>query len=297
MLLITGATGQLGSAVAQQLRQRQAKDWAVFARDAAKARPFADHGIAVRVGDFDDPASLATAFDGIQKLLLISSRSMDRAAQQRQVVDAALATGVRHIVYTGLAIRDIATSHVRGLMQSHFDTEAHIRASGVAYTFLRNTMYTDALPEIIGPTWRQQGIHLPAGNGRVPFALRREIGEATANLLLQDGHAMQTYDITGSASVGFDDIAQALSHLTGQTVRYADADPAVFAQRLHANGQPKFMVDLTCGTALDVRDHQYELDSDTLPKLLGRQPAGLSDALMEVFGRDPSASVSRPSPR
>jgi NAD(P)H dehydrogenase (quinone) len=284
MLLITGATGHLGSAVAQQLIQRQAQGWAIFARDAAKARRYTDQGIAARWGDFDDSASLTTAFAGVHKLLLISSRSMDRAAQQRQVVDAALAGGVQHIVYTGLAIRDITTSHVRGVMQSHFDTEAHIRASGVAYTFLRNTLYTDALPEIVGPSWREHGIHLPAGQGRVPFALRREMGEATANLLLQDGHAMQTYDMAGSASSTFDDIAKALSALTGQHVRYADAEPAAFAQRLRASGLPAFLVELTTGTALDVREHQYEVGGEDLARLLGREPARLREALAQVFG-------------
>ena len=283
MLLITGATGQLGSAVVNQLIARQAQGFAIFARDAAKAQRYTDQGIAIRQGDFDQPDTLADAFAGVQKLLLISSRSMDRATQQKKVVDAAVQAGVQHIVYTSLAVQDITTSHVRDLMQSHFDTEDHIRASGVAYTFLRNTMYGDALPEIIGPQWAQNGIQLPGGNGKVPYALRRELGEATANLLLQDGHAMQTYDITGNQAYSYADVAAALSAITGQSLPYQDIPAEAFAQQLQSIGLPDFLVYLTAGTVRDVKEHQYEVQSNMLQTLLGRAPADLPSMLREVF--------------
>ena len=283
MLLITGATGQLGSAVVQQLLRQQASNWAIFARDPDKARRYTDQGIPLRLGDFDRPDTLPASFAGVQTLLLISSRSLDRAAQQQRVVDAARAAGVQHIVYTGLAIRDISSSHVRNLMQSHFDTEAHIRASGVAYTFLRNTMYTDALPEIIGPAWRTQGIALPGGQGHVPYALRREIGEATANLLLQGGHAGHTYDMTGATAISYADVARTLSELTGQPVPYSDTNTSVFTSQLHAAGLPEFLIDLTVVTVLDIRANQYAVHSHALAQLLGRPPAGLRDMVQEVF--------------
>lgn len=287
MLLVTGATGLLGSAVVAQLRQQKASSFSILARNAAKAQKYADQGIAVRAGDFDDAASLPAALAGVHTLLLISSRSLDRSRQQQQVVDAAVAAGVQRIVYTGLAVQNIGTSHVQGLMQSHFDTEDRIRASGVQYTFLRNTMYADALPEIIGPAWRQHGIVLPGGQGTVPYALRREMGEATANVLLQSGHAMKTYDITGSAGYSYQDVADALGALTGQRVTYTDADPHSFAQQLHSMGLPDFLVDLTLGTVLDVKARQYEVHSDALRTLLGREPAGLNAMLTEVFALAP----------
>lgn len=284
MILITGSTGQLGSAVVQQLLSQSAKGkFSVFARDQAKAAHYAAQGIPVRLGDFDDPSSLPEAFSGISKLLLISSRAMNRAEQQKQVVDAAVKAGVKHIIYTGLAVQDINTSHVKDLMQSHFDTEEHIRASGIDYTFLRNTMYADAMPEIIGPTWQQHGIGLPGGNGKVPYALRREMGEATANLLLQNGHEGKTYDITGSAGYSYQDVAQALSQLSGQAVAYHDADPKAFEQQLQAIGLPDFLIYLTAGTVLDIKEHQYEVHSDALRQLLGREPAGLAAMVKEVF--------------
>lgn len=288
MILITGATGQLGSAVVQQLLgQSGPGQFAVFARDAAKAAHYQAQGIPVRIGDFDDPWDLPAAFAGVSKLLLISSRAMNRTEQQRAVVKAAAQAGVQHIVYTGLAVQDIRLSHVRDLMQSHFDTEAQIMASGMDYTFLRNTMYADALPEIIGPAWREHGISLPGGKGKVPYALRREMGEATANLLLQSGHAGKTYNLTGSSGHSYLDVAQALSQLSGQPIPYHDANPDAFTQRLEGIGLPEFLVHLTVDTVLDIRDHQYEVHSDALRQLLGREPAGLQAMVQEVFGPKP----------
>lgn len=284
MILVTGSTGKLGIAVVQQLLQQSARgQFAVFARDSSKTAHYAAQGIPVRLGDFDDPSSLPTAFAGISKLLLISSRAMNRAEQQKKVVDAAIQAGVKHIIYTSLAVQDINTSHVNGLMQSHFDTEAHIVASGVGYTFLRNTMYADAVPEIVGSAWPQHGIRLPGGNGRVPYALRREMGEATGNLLLQSGHEGKTYNITGSAGYSYQDIAQALSQLSGQPVLYEDVDPEAFKQQLQAIGLPDFLIYLMAGTVQDIKDHQYEVHSDTLRQLLGREPAGLQAMVQEVF--------------
>lgn len=284
MILVTGSTGKLGSAVVQQLLQQSARtQFAVFARDSSKTARYTTQGIPVRIGDFDDPSSLPTAFRDISKLLLISSRAMNRAEQQKQVIDAAIQAGVKHIIYTSLAVQDIRTSHVSRLMQSHFDTEAHIVASGVDYTFLRNTMYADAMPEIIGPAWPQHGIRLPGGNGKVLYALRREMGEATANLLLQNGHEGKTYNITGSASYSYQDIAQTLGQLSGQPVLYEDVDPEAFKQQLQSIGLPEFLIYLTAGTVQDIKDHQYEVHSDTLRQLLGREPAGLQAMVQEVF--------------
>jgi NAD(P)H dehydrogenase (quinone) len=285
MILITGATGQLGHAVVEQLHPQSTPGaFAVMARDPAKAQGYRERGIAVRQGDFDDPASLAQAFAGVHKLLLISSRSMDRAAQQMRVVDVAKAAGVQHIVYTGLSIQNIETSHVKALMQSHFETEDHIRASGMAYTFVRNTMYADALPEIVGPQWRTLGLALPGGLGKVPYALRREMGEATANLLLQEGHAGKTYDFVGSHGYSYRDVADALATLTGQPVPYTDLEPQAFEQALNSAGLPDFLAYLTMGTVLDVKARQYETQDDALQQLLGRAPADLPHMLREVFG-------------
>jgi NAD(P)H dehydrogenase (quinone) len=284
MILVTGATGQLGQSVIQQLsRLAPTSAFSALARDQVKAQPLLDAGIEVRIGDYDRPTTLKRAFQGVKTLLFISSISMERAAQQRRVVDMAAYAGVNHIVYTGLAIRDIRTSAVANVMASHFETERHIQDSGMAFTFLRNTMYAEAIATIIGPTALEQGIALNAGAGKVPYALRRELGEATANVLMQPGHEGRTYQLTGAHALGYGEIAQQLSALTGRQLRYADIPADTLRSHLAAAHLPPFMVELTIGTLEDIKHHQYEVASADLANLLGRAPAAPTEMISEVF--------------
>ncbi len=227
MIVVAGGTGQLGSHVVNQLRESDARaSFAVLARDRAKSRHLVEQGVEVRLADYDRPDELPRAFAGVKKLLFISTMAMNRAEQQKRVVDAAVAAGVQHIIYTGLAIRDIETSGVRDLMRSHFETEAHIAASGVAFTFLRNTMYAEAIPVIIGPQALERGIFLAGGQGRVPYASRAEMGEAAANVLLQRGHEGKTYQVAGPEAASYEEVARALSEATGRTIAYQNISPA-----------------------------------------------------------------------
>lgn len=285
MILIGGATGQLGREVVRQLSPQSGKNrFALLARDTAKAKLYQDQGVEVRLADFDAPASLPTAFAGIDHFLFISTMSQDRGPQQIAVVDAAAAAGVRHIIYTGLAIRDISASAVRDLMNSHFETEDRIRASGMEWTFLRNTMYAEAIAQIAGPNALSDGIFLPAGNGRVPYALRAEMGEAAANILLQDGHQGKTYNITGNDNLSYADIAAGLSTLFGKALPYHDIPEDTLREGLRAAGMPEFVIWLTLGTLQDIREGQYDIHSRDLETLLGRTPASPDIILRSVFG-------------
>lgn len=284
MILVTGATGQLGQSVIKQLnRLAPTSAFCALARDEQKAQPLLDASIEVRMGDYDRPTTLKRAFQGVKTLLFISSMSPERAAQQRRVVDMAAYAGVDHIVYTGLAIRDIRSSAVANVMASHFETERHIQDSGMAFTFLRNTMYAEAIATIIGPAALEQGIALNAGAGRVPYALRRELGEAAANVLIQSGHEGRTYQLTGTQAMSYGEVAQQLSALTARQLRYADIPADTLRSHLTAAGLPPFMVELTIGTLEDIKHHQYEVASADLANLLGRAPAAPTEMISEVF--------------
>lgn len=284
MILVTGATGNLGLNVIDQLLKVTTPDkFIALARNDDKASSLKNKGVTVRIGNFDEPTSLETAFVGVEKLLLISTMEQNRYQQHQNVVDAALKAGVQHIVYTGLAIQDIQTSHVKDLMMSHFQTENYIKEKGLNYTFLRNTMYADAIPLITGKEVTKRGIFLTGGNGRVPYALRREMGEATANLLLQNGHENKIYDITGSNFYSYQDIVNELTDITGIKVPYIDADATSFYHVLKEDGVPDFPLYLLSGTVADIKNHQYELESDIMETLLGRSTAPLSEMLKEVY--------------
>ncbi len=284
MILVTGATGQLGSSVISQLNKVSSKDqFAIFARDEKKAIKYKEQGIEVRLGDFNQISSLGHAFEGITKLLLISTMEFNRFEQHKNVIDAAKMAGVKHIIYTGLAIQDIETSNVKELMQSHFDTEKYIQASGLDFTFVRNTMYTDAIPQIIGEAVFDTGIYLSGGDGKVPYTLRREMGEAIANILVQDNHENKTYNITGDIAYSYADIAQTLGELSHKKIDYIDLDETVYEQFLIDLHLPEFLVYLTKGTVVDIKQHQYEVNNSDLKTLLGRPPLDLKSALKELY--------------
>lgn len=283
MILLTGVTGHLGNAALQQvLKQASNTDFAVLVRDEIKAIPFIEQGLEVRLGDFDDVASLEKAFAGVEKVILIPSIAPNRLEQNKNVIDAAVKNGVQHIVYAGVSFKNIATSETPGL-DAHFATEDYIRKTGIDYTFLRNTLYTDGLPMFVGEKFLENGIYLPAGDGKVPYALRREMGEAAANVVLQSGHENKTYEITGSQLYSYTDVANALSEITGKQVVYTAAKPETFGADLKAAGVEDFIVFILTGFNLDIKNHQYETVSNDLENLLGRKPATLVEGIKEVF--------------
>ncbi len=284
MILVTGATGQLGSSVISQLNKVSSKDqFAIFARDEKKATEYQEQGIEIRLGDFNQISSLGNAFEGITKLLLISTMEFNRFEQHKNVIDAAKMAGIKHIIYTGLAIQDIETSNVKDLMQSHFDTEKYIQASGLDFTFVRNTMYTDAIPQIVGDKVFNTGIYLSGGDGKVPYALRREMGEAIANILVQDNHENKIYNITGDIAYSYANVAQTLSELANQKIDYVDLDEILYEQFLTDIHLPEFLIYLTKGTVVDIKQNQYEVNSSDLKTLLGRPPLDLKSALKELY--------------
>lgn len=284
MILVTGATGHLGSATVEHLlKSTTANNIVAFARDENKAEHLKEKGIEVRIGTFDDTASLDKAMQGIDKVLLISGIDQNRLQQHKNVVDAAKKAGVKHIAYTGVSLKDVKTSAIKPFMESHFQTEDYIKESGLTYTLLRNNLYADGIPFFAGEKVLETGIYLPSANGKVPYALRKEMGEAAANVLLQNGHENKTYEIAGNDLYSYEDVAKTLSELSGKTVSYTDADATTFPEQLKQFGVPEIGVIIVSGFSADIKNKQYEIVTNDLEKLLGRKPTNLKDSLKQIF--------------
>ena len=284
MILVTGATGHLGSAIIDfLLQQLPASQIAGLVRDEQKAAGLKEKGVQVRFGSYDDMPSLDRAMQGIEKALLIAGTDEARRVQQHQnVVVAAKKAGVHWIGYTSRTLKDRATM-ANQLMEGHFQTEDAIKASGLDYSLFRNVLYMDALPQFVGEQVFERGIYLPAGQGKVPFALRREMGEAIANVLAADGPAKPVYHLTGSASYSFADVAAALTELSGKAVPYTSAEVPAFEQGLKARGLPDVVVGRIIGFMTDIKNGQEDEISPDLEQLLGRQPASLSEGLRVLY--------------
>lgn len=284
MILVTGATGHLGSATIKHLlKSTEASNIVAFARDENKAKYLKEKGIEVRIGTFDDTSSLDKAMQGIDKVFLISGADQNRLQQHKNVVDAAKKVGVKHIVYTGVSLKDVKTSAIKSFMESHFQTEDYIKESGMANTILRNNLYADGIPFFVGEKVLETGIYLPSANGKVPYALRREMGEAAANVLLQSGHENKTYEIAGNELYSYHDVAKILSELSGKSVTYTDIEASVFTEQLKQIGVPEIGIFIATGFSTDIKNEQYEIVTNDLEKLLGRKPTNLKDSLKEIY--------------
>jgi NAD(P)H dehydrogenase (quinone) len=280
MILLTGATGQLGTSILRSLvEQVSAAGIAAFARDDTKAAPLRAQGLRVHIGDYDDPASLVRAMEGIDRVLLIAGTDEhNRLRHHQNVIQAAVQVGVGGIAYTGRALHDPATLQNR-LMAAHFQTEDLIRASGLPYTLFRNALYLDTIPLFMGKDALTAGIHLAAGMGRVAYALRAEIAEALANWLATGSCQNDILTLTGSAAYSYADVAAALSALTGKEVSYKPIDDDAYLARMIAQGAPERMAQVVLGFLRDIRNGQEETVTADLETLLGRAPASLEAGL------------------
>ncbi len=285
MILITGATGHLGSATIEfLLKKTSANQIAALVRDESKASELKEKGVDIRIGDYDDTASLDRAMQSIEKLLLIASNDENnRLAQHQNVVDAAKKAGVKCVAYTGRNLKDRSTL-VNKLMEGHFQTEDYIKDSGLNYTLFRNALYLDTIPQFVGgEKVFETGINLPAGEGRVAYAMRSEMGEAIANVLAEDGCDNKFYQLTGSVAATFSDIAAALSELSGKDVKYAPAEKSAFETGMRGRGTPEPVIEKVVGFITDIKNGQEEEVTSELEKLLGRKPATLNQGLKTLF--------------
>jgi NAD(P)H dehydrogenase (quinone) len=284
MILVTGATGQLGTAVVQNLlKKTSANQIAALVRDESKASALKEKGVDIRVGSYDDIASLDKAMQGIERVLLIAGTDEDNRLRQHQnVVDAAKTAGVQCVAYTSRTLKD-RNNLANKLMEGHFQTEDYIKECGLNHAIFRNVLYMDTIPQFVGERVFDTGISLPTGQGRVPFALRSEMGEAIANALLENGCGNLIYKLTGSESYSFDNVAATLTDLSGKEVKYKSAEKSAFEAHMKERGVPETIIARVTGFLTDIKNGQEEEVSPDLENLLGRKPASLREGLKVLF--------------
>ena len=284
MILITGATGKLGTVVIQNLLKKiPAGQIAAFVRDEGKAAAFRESGIDVRVGSYDDIGSLDRAMLGIDKVLLISGTEKDKVQQHRNVIEAAKRAEVELVAYTSRIVKNQDPSNP--LMADHFATEEILINSGLIYALLRNSLYMDVIPLFVGgDKVFETGIHLPAGDGKVSFALRSELGEASANLLAEDNSPQsKIYNLTAGEAWSYYDVAKALTEISGREVTYTPIEKPEFEARMRERGLPEPAIQMSLHFHTEVRNGLLDEVSPEMERLLGRKPASLPAGLKTLF--------------
>jgi NAD(P)H dehydrogenase (quinone) len=281
MIVITGATGALNGATVDHLLTRiPATGITVVARDVAKARRFADLGIAVRHGDYADPASLPGAFEGADQLLLVSSSDpgADAVALHGAAIDAAVTAGVGRILYTSHQNAKPDTAFKPG--RDHAATERLLAASGLAWTSLRNGFYLHSLAWLAGP-WRETGVIAVPGDGPVSWTARDDAAEAAAVILAADGGFDGPTTITAGEAPTFADLAVVASEVTGREVRFEVLDEQEWLTAQIAGGTPEFMARFVLGFYQAARHGDFAGVDPLLGKLLDREPRSVRSFLAE----------------
>jgi len=279
MIIVTGATGALNGATVDHLLERlPASDIVVVARDVSKAQRFADLGVQVRHGDYADPASLPSAFDGADQLLLVSSSdpAADAVALHRNAIDAAVAVGVGRLLYTSHQGAAPATPFGPG--RDHAATEQLLEQSGIAWTSLRNGFYAHSLSWLTGP-WRETGTMAVPADGPVSWTSRDDAAEAAAIIIESHGAYDGAVTLTASSAPTLDDVARAASQTAGRTVdRVVVGDDEWVAAQVAA-GRPEPMAMFTLGMYRAAREGFFAGVDPTLGTLLGREPRSVRDVL------------------
>lgn len=272
-LAITGSTGRLGGRIARLLAAAGVEQRLVV-RDPARAPELL--GSTVVRGEYGDAAAIRAALTGIDVALMVSgAEAPDRVEQHRTFVEAAADAGVRHLVYTSFL--GAAADATFTLVRDHWATEQAIRASGLEFTFLRDGLYADFLPLMVGDDGAIRG---PAGDGRFAAVAQDDIADVAA-LVLQSpaDHRGAAYDLTGPATMSFDEAAAVITEVTGRRVRFVDETIDEAYRSRSGYGAPDWMVDAWVSTYTAVRAGELDRVSDAIPHLLGRPATSLAELL------------------
>lgn len=269
MIALTGATGQLGQFVVEALLKTvPAKEIVAIVRNPAKAEALSKQGLIVRQGDYNDQAALTQALAGVEKLLLISSSEVgQRAAQHRNVINAAKAAGVKFIAYTSLLHAD--TSPL-GLHVEHVETEKLLAESGIPFALLRNGWYSENYAASIAPALAHHAFIGAAGNGRIASAAREDYAAAAAEVISRDDQAGKVYELAGDDSYTLAEFSAEIARQSGEQVEYVNLPPAEFSAALIGAGLPAPLAELLADSDAGAAQGALFDDSHTLSKLIGR---------------------------
>jgi NAD(P)H dehydrogenase (quinone) len=282
MIVVTGATGQLGRLVIQALLKTQpASEIVAAVRSPEKADDLAALGVQVRHADYNEPATLEAAFKGAGKLLLISSNELGRRAiQHRAAIDAAKRNGVQLIGYTSVLSAD--TSPL-GLADEHRETEEALRASGVPFVLLRNGWYTENYTQSLAAALEHGAILGSAGSGKISSAARADYAEAAALVMTRDTQAGHVYELAGDSAYTLAELAAEATRQSGKKIEYRNLSEADYKAALISVGLPEVVAALLSDSDTAASKGALFDGRHQLSQLLGRPTTPLTTVVAEAL--------------
>lgn len=278
MIAITGASGQLGQLVIEDLLKTVASEQVVaIVRNPAKVSELAERGVQVRAASYEDKAALVQALTGVEKLLLISSSEVgQRAVQHRNVIEAAKEAGVKLIAYTSVLHAD---SSPLGLAEEHIATEQQLQQSGVPFVLLRNGWYTENYLASVPPAL-QHGVFIGStGEGKISSASRADYAAAAAKVMTLDNQAGKVYELAGDNGWTLTELTAEITKQSGKTVVYQNLPEADFKAALLGAGLPEGLAAMLANSDVGASKGGLFDDSRQLSQLIGRPTTTLADSL------------------
>jgi NAD(P)H dehydrogenase (quinone) len=282
MLAVTGATGQLGRLVIDELLKKVPASQIVAAvRNPDKAQALAAKGIQVRRADYDQPNTLVSAFANVDKLLLISSSEVGkRTEQHKAVIDAAKAAGVSLLAYTSLLHAD--TSPLM-LATEHVATETYIKQSGIPAVILRNGWYSENYTGSVAAAISHGAVFGCAGEGKLATASRADYAAAAAIALTQPDQAGKVYELAGDNAFTLSQFASYISAASGQKVEYNNLSQAEYTKLLEQVGLPAAVAAMLGDSEAGAAEGALFDDSKQLSMLIGRATTPIEQSIKRVL--------------
>jgi len=287
MIVITAAGGNLGRLVLEDLLGRDVPATGIRAvvRDQTKLADYAERGVEVVQGDYNDEAGLVAALEGADKLLLISSNESSNAGRVKQhvnVIAAAKQAGVKHLVYTSIPH---AENNAIAFSVVHKDTEEAIRESGIPFTFLRNNWYFENATASLGAALEHGAIIGAAGEGKIGYATRADYAAAAAVVLAGEGHEGEVYELTGDVAITQAELAAEVSAQSGKQVVFAPLPAQEYAKALEGFGLPAELAAALAQADVAISQGALAETTGTLAKLIGRPTTTVAEAVAQALGK------------
>lgn len=280
MIVVTGATGQLGHQVINHLLTRVPANRIIAVDlESERAAELAKLGVEVRFADYNKPETLTAAFAGADRVLLVSSPSgpdAARVAQHQAAIDAAVSAGVELLAYTSVTH---APTNLMGMAPVHRDTEAAITAAGVPAVILRNGWYAENHTNGISNALKYGTLLGSAGDGKMASASRADLAEAAAIILTSENQSGKVYDLTGDTVWTLAELAAEVSVQSGKTVTYTDLPAEEYRQVLQQAGLPGHIVELIVDADTAIAKGTLDYVTSDLSTLLGRPTTPMSSSV------------------
>ena len=275
-IAITGASGQLGRLVADQLLAvLDPSEVVLLTRDPAKLADYAERGADVRAADFGRPADLVDALAGVERMLLISTDVVGaRVEGHRAAIAAAAKAGVSHIAYT--SVPEPTPDNPGGVVPDHIATEEALRESGLAWTMLRNNLYADMQVDTVTQAAASGQLVTNIGEGGAAYVTRADCAAVAVGVLTSEGHEGKAYDVTGPQAYTAADLATLATPQAGSPVEVVQVDDESYTAGLVAAGLPEAFAPLLTSFGTATRLGKLATVTDVVEQVGGRTPTSLS---------------------